>query len=222
MKKYTIFIVVLLGFVGLSCNRNQQVHQPIIFESSYHFQFGTTLIIGSDSQRIDSIFNKYFDLALRQVYVADSFGAYSTIRKYYINSNIEKTINNYLLEHHNPKWKCNNVRPLYYHYRFTCVNKQGILDHYCLITESYSNDKDTALVFLKGLEERIEGLTSCHEQCKLFLRDLKLSIKGEQLPLLPIQKKIFLEKFFETQLTSDQERLLRSVINLDEIHFVDK
>lgn len=218
MRKYSL---ILIAFVAISCNKHQQPQQPLIFGSSYNYQFNKEIIIGADTQQVDSIFKKDFDIDRSHVWVVGSFGAYSHVRKYYVKPDIQRLINRYIIKHHNPNWKYSTVHPTAYNYLFTYQNEQGHLEYSWLNTKSHSDDEDTALAFFNGLKQEIERSPSCNRQCKLFLRDLELLIKREDFPFLPIQQKIFLEKFIETQLTPSQKELLKRVVNLNEVKFVD-
>ncbi len=170
-------LILLLFFI--SCQEKSNSSRPLEFLARRDYSHTTRLIIGSDTQAVDKAYEEYYNLTITseptlsgyQTFM-DSVNIEFLLRKYYISKELEKSINNYMIEYCNKSVDCDDPGFEYYFYEFTHINEHGKSLRCCL------KSMEKAKTYYNKLKEIIEQSNNDSIQNKIILSDLHRLIYG--------------------------------------------
>lgn len=171
MKKKLFFVAFSIILFSLSCNKMAVKRKPIIFEGwliNNHWR-PNWLIIGSDTQQVDSVFN-----SLAPYKFIGSVHVYPVIKKYFITKDMQDIINEYISNYCPSSFMCDSINHVTsdgYFYHFTGYYYEGDITDCCMA------QKKDAILFYIGLEEKILQLKVHNKQREQFLADLRLLLE---------------------------------------------
>lgn len=192
MKSY--IPIILYAFILISCNNAPKVSFPISFQSRYHYDYTTDIIIGVDSQMVNKLYNKkfhfYYTYGGRTT--GDSFLCSLHVRRYYISKALKNEIMKYINESSKNKFNCDTLLhsgvvpiPTYtYEISSGCDLWKPL--NYCI-----SNKRD-GLIYFIGLKNVIlnSGAYNKHSQ---MLEDLRCLFDAQDFFPLPKDRKKILD-----------------------------
>jgi len=191
MKKY---LLLLLPFFA-SCHDKVKDVSAIWFTSRYNWDYTTDIIIGKDTQTVDSIYNREFNFYYTYGgrTTGDSFSCSLHVRKYYISRGLNNLIMAYMKDHCDKKVNCDSVGrsnvfvlPEYIYY-IKSINKRSNGQQCCM------ERKQDALVYFIGLKNKIVHSPYYNKQCIFMLKDLRTLFDAERFFPTP-EKQLWLLK----------------------------
>lgn len=107
MKKW--YLLIILAFA--SCKKNNNDSNPLVLSAMLDSRYSLELIIGSDTQKVDSLYDDYFNKTIRYTsyYHNDTLRAEAIISKHYLSNNLMSIINEYINNHRNSNISCDNT-----------------------------------------------------------------------------------------------------------------
>lgn len=156
------YSIILLALLLVSCKREPIVYEPIvltgIFYQRPYKRLFNVLILGSDTQAVDSIYEQMYDdifpngfRSVPEFAFTDSVLMESYVRKYYIPQALVKDMNNYIMDHCNKEVDYEIVAYRQTIYKYTVHNRKG------KPVECGMNNVDEAKIYNNELKKIIES-----------------------------------------------------------------
>lgn len=225
---YLLLIVVAIIFNG--CKQEDTYHSSVIEFNYGTERYGTTIIIGSDTNAVDI---RYITTTPRQNFNGEDYPKefneaimLGTVRKFYIPISMEKKIikfmddffaleDGYNLEGY---WDTGFV--------FEKVNTGGIARYY--ISDKNGEGEEKGIAFYGGIKKIIQKY-DCSQYSQYekqqFLKNLKYMFVERQnyfSDTSPEAKRLLLKVFLKKFLSAEDYKTILDIVDLDSIRIIDR
>lgn len=225
MKNILTILVLLMAFS--SCIQKTSKSSPLFFYSSENFKYNHILIAGSDTQKVDSIYNDRFNNHYDLPYpIDDSFmqlyARLSIIRKCYISKELETLLHRFLEQNNISNINCDsnrfNYNGLSYEFDYSDNNKL------CYSLNEKINFEDTATIlnFYSKLKTKAEKEIKLNESEIKFFVYLKYIVYSYGFPPSTEENKLLLQVYIQRFLDDKQKRELNDFFKIDNIYFKEE
>lgn len=173
MKRYLLLLAILIA--SCKTQTGHKTAQPIILSVSFNLHFSHTMIVGSNVEKVDSIYYRDFNSHIgKNPTIIDTLWVYNNLRRYHVSERLETLINNYIVGHYDKKMNCHLFPGDFY--VFYADNSQGKYVKVCF------RSRADALKFYEGLEQKIKQSNFTINQYKPFLEAFRQLTEGSFSP----------------------------------------
>lgn len=209
MKKNNLIVIIMLFIISCKDSKDTKVVFNFISEENL---YSYSLILGTDTQKVDSLFNAYYNKGIIHSFrMSGNYETYDTItldfhlRKYYIPVELAQILNNMPNECNLTfnEDSLNHSLGKMYEFRYP-NNKSCFLYHV-----------DDANKYFKQLETKVDKLNISDSNTKFILEDLKALLNFETFFISERQKNIIREFGKRENREKEMEGLIKDMEKRD-------